>query len=48
MDKRQWIVGKNKVVLKFGTAERFFLQAEEAIRDVAPSRGVGDVYKGQA
>ncbi|WP_219794511.1 four-helix bundle copper-binding protein, partial [Pseudomonas aeruginosa] len=26
----------------------FFFQAEDGIRDVAPSRGLGDVYKRQA
>ncbi|TQC25367.1 PRC-barrel domain containing protein, partial [Streptococcus agalactiae] len=25
----------------------FFFQAEDVIRDVAPSRGLGDVYKRQ-
>ena len=28
--------------------KKFFFQAEDGIRDVAPSRGLGDVYKRQA
>ena len=30
-----------------GTPHYFFFQAEDGIRDVAPSRGLGDVYKRQ-
>ena len=31
----------------FGTAVYFFFQAEDGIRDVERSRGLGDVYKRQ-
>ena len=39
-----------RVVLKcvfFGTAFFFFFQAEDGIRDLVRSRGLGDVYKRQ-
>ena len=36
------------VVIGAATKRRFFFQAEDGIRDVERSRGLGDVYKRQA
>ena len=35
------------VVLRFGMRSMLFLQAEDGIRDLVRSRGLGDVYKRQ-
>ncbi len=42
-DMRQMVENKEPVVINFA-----FFQAEDGIRDVEGSRGLGDVYEGQA